>query len=329
MKSLSFEQIRALTKGALTVSQTECGVTFDRYTPAQKDFYAATETDFFNKAHASAGVCLDMTTDAWCFQVDFTVNPKSQSRFFCYFDLYVNDKPFLHHGWDNTQGTAQTLQADLPIGKKRLTLWLPTVFETRIGDLRINDEANVEAVEADRTLLCIGDSITHGYDAMYPSCTYPALIGRYAGWNVINQGIAGDRFHPGNLGQGIGFAPDAITLLLGTNDWANRSREQFLQNTQEYFALLGQLYPHTPITVITPLWRGDWERTTAVGSFDFARARVRDMAQTLPNATVLEGWELMPHKKSLFSPDALHPNDLGFQTLFGALLPHLKGLFRQ
>ncbi len=72
----------------------------------------------------------------------------------------------------------------------------------------------------EKTVVCIGDSLTYGY-LMDPGEDYPSRVARLTGLRVINAGVNGDtaedierRFQR----RVLAAAPDACVLLGGSND---------------------------------------------------------------------------------------------------------------
>ena len=41
---------------------------------------------------------------------------------------------------------------------------------------------------------------------------------------------------------------------------------------------------------------------------------IADVARELPNVTHIPGIDFVPHDPACYSPDILHPNDIGFAT---------------
>ena len=323
---LTKEQFIPLFHGAVAVTSEDQYTIFRRYAEAQEDYYEDTNADFRQKCRASSGIVLDMISDTKTLSLSCKIS-RASSRQFYYFDLYVDGKLFDRKGEDKFTERKPTITFRLPEGKKRVTLWFPCLFKAAVKEIAVDDNASLEPVKKAKTMLCIGDSITHGYDAKYPSHSYPARLARKFDCNMINQGIGGDVYHVGNLGEGIGFTPDLITVALGTNDWSNRKKEHFDISVEGFYKKLAELYPDTPVAVITPFWRGDNDRTTKVGSFDYATEKIIQCASAaIKDLTVIDGKTLIDHDPKFFSPDVLHPNDDGFEMLSERLFPVLEKL---
>ena len=79
---------------------------------------------------------------------------------------------------------------------------------------------------------------------------------------------------------------------------------------------------------ILPLWRGDMNRITAVGSFEDMRTIIRDAAARF-DVDVVDGMELTPHIPDVYADRRLHPNAFGFQFYAENLLPHFERLLKK
>ena len=298
---------------------------FHRYAEAQERFYEFSNWDFFRKCYATAGVRFDFYTDSTEFSFDFELHSASSRRFY-YFDVFVDGRYLTQFGEESPSSAQSRFCVKLPEGEKRVTVWFPCMYAAFVKNV-CADGSFVKPAVFDKTLLAIGDSITHGYDAHLSSNAYPAILARTLGISVINQGIGGDVYHEGNIGEGLGFLPDFITVLLGTNDWAGRKRDRFTESVENYYALLDKYYPGVPKLVITPLWRGDCKRLTSVGRFSDAADVITREAKSYPGVSVVDGMKLIDHDDGLFSPDVLHPNDKGFENFASNLCPVFKKVF--
>lgn len=81
------------------------------------------------------------------------------------------------------------------------------------------------AVPAGATVLALGDSLTFGTGASSPDASYPAVLARLTGWNVVNAGVPGDTSQgalarlPELLQQ---HAPALVLVSIGGNDFLRR-----------------------------------------------------------------------------------------------------------
>lgn len=83
---------------------------------------------------------------------------------------------------------------------------------------------DLPTLPAGAVVLALGDSITHGTGAGRGD-SYPTLLGRATGWEVINAGIPGDTAQAARQRIGPLLAqhrPDLVIVELGGNDFLRR-----------------------------------------------------------------------------------------------------------
>lgn len=323
---LTKQDIARITKGALRVEENAEGeIALLRFTEEQFALYESVNKDFYRKAYGTAGVRLEMDTDAESIKLSYTTKYASSRRFY-YVDVFVDGVMVQHIGHDNVEEVKSTFTVELPEGTHRVCIYLPNLTELRIRALVLSDGATFTPVQRPLKLLCYGDSITQGYDAEFASQSYVNLLADKLGAEVVNQGIGGEIFRP-ELVTPLGYDPDIITVAYGTNDWSGQTAERTEEAANGFFKKLRALYPNAKLFAITPIWRADDHRITKGGTFEEGRARVRNAA--LANGiTVIEGDGMIPHLREVCSDRYLHPNDYGFKfyanALYSALVPYLK-----
>jgi len=81
-------------------------------------------------------------------------------------------------------------------------------------------ETPIQPLNQNDTILAFGDSLTYGYNAK-PNESYPAVLSRLSGYNVLNEGILGETSHEG-LRRMAPLLEDKriklMILLFGGND---------------------------------------------------------------------------------------------------------------
>ncbi len=322
---LEFSRLRSAIFGALEAEQDGTWFRFFRFTARQRAIYRDKYPEFYTKTLGSAGIRLDLETDAEELSLDYRIR-KASSRNWYSFDGYVNGVLTTH-----LQGSVETepegnFRILLPQGTHRVTVYLPCLSAAELSNLTLKSGTVFRPFIPQRRLLCLGDSITHGYDATYPSFAYPNLLA--AAWNaeVVNQGIGGERFNADALDPDLNYQPNLITVAYGTNDWSHGSQTYF-SDTEQYLEQLHRSFPNTPTAVILPIWRADAQRITPVGTFEEARRFLQNTAEKYANIRVIDGLTLTPHLPEFYSDRYLHPNDIGFQIYAANLLRQLKKYF--
>lgn len=325
--TLTTTELTALAHGAVRFEVSEDGfVSFFRFTEKQEAYYRETNPDFYKKTFATSNIRIEFLTDA--DEISFAYRTKkASSRRFCFIDLFVDGVMIAHHGENDCEDTAGTATFALPAGTHTVTIYLPGLFGLELGNLTLSDGATVTPVAKSRKMLIFGDSITQGYDAVYPSQSYANLIADMLHATAVNQGIGGEIFNPGLIDGEVGFTPDIITVAYGTNDYSKRTRADMTAAANEFYRRLREAFPTARIFALLPIWRGDTKtKVSAVGSFEEAKAIVRAAAEAA-GATVLDGNTFVPHLPEFFSDKYLHPNDFGFKFyadgVLAAMMPHL------
>lgn len=321
-RKLSAQELEKALFGALYVEREGEFLVPHRFAPWQEKRFSEVEDTIQKamKARASASMYLDFITDAteMTFGCRFF---RASSKFLAYIDIYVDGELREHFGYTDDDARDLACFVPMPAGEKRIQIFLPNLFGVKIRYLGLN--GSFRAISKKRKVLLLGDSITQGYTAEFPSLSYTNVLLRNLDAEGVNQAIGGAVFEEEDIAQGIDFAPDLITVAYGTNDWSRAADIE--KNAERYFSTLRRLYPSVPIYAISPIARGDAERKKDVlMPFEELLPTIRRAAEKA-GVKVIDGKEMLPSfSPSLYAPDALHPNDLGF-TFYGEnLLKRLK-----
>ena len=323
---LTKKDIESIAHGALRVGENEQGeICLYRFTEKQMALYERVNTAFYEKSYGTAGVRLEMDTDADTLDLKYHTRPASSRRFY-FFDVFVDGLMIKHFGHEEIEEAINTLHVDLPAGTHRVCIYFPNLAAADIRSLTLSDGATFKPVKRECKLLAFGDSITQGYDAKFSSQSYVNLLADKLGAEVVNMGIGGEVFRPELLDDEIPYDPDIITVAYGTNDWSTRTRERTEEFSAEFYARIRAAFPNAKIFAITPIWRADNHRVTKVGLFEEGREIVRNAARAV-GATIIEGDGMIPHLPVVCSDAYLHPNDYGFKfyanALYDAISAHL------
>ena len=261
---LNFEQMREITLGALKVEINEAGeYCFYRFTEHQMEDVYIEIPDFYKKSKAAAGIRLDFMTDSENLSFRYSIKSGSSRKFY-FFDCFVDGVLISHEGEMEMVEKAGEITVALGTDKRerRVTLWLPGLSIVRLSDVTLDDGASLRRAATARKILVLGDSITQGYDAVYPSQSYANKLAWALDAEIVNQAIGGEIFRPAILDENLPFTPDLITVAFGTNDWSGQTAENFEKNADGFYTKLATLYPNTPVFAILPIWRADWEKVT-------------------------------------------------------------------
>lgn len=310
---LTYEQLSAITRGAdHTLYDEEKGrFVMRRCTDRQTEAYGV---GYGTKCELTAGVRFDFWTDSQTVEFDYVI-ARRVSVIWMSIDLYADgvmvacDHKKSHVSQDKDTFSYRFETA----ARRRVTVYLPYMLDVQVTDFRLDDGAEVTPyTEYAGTMLCFGDSITHGYHAQYSSCTYPAMVARYFNYDFSNQGNAGYIFDANTIDPEQNIKPDLITVAFGTNDWNKLSSpEEFRENANAFYGRLAEVYPGVPVYGILPLWRGDSWRPKKAGKFEDIRRQLAEIIAA-NGAIVVDGDQAVPHVDLFFGDYRLHPNDLGF-----------------
>ena len=308
---LSFEQLCSIARGTDRLEKVENGVQLFRMTVAQKGYYLHyNNTEKANKTDSTSGVRLAFYTNSQSvkFSAKFT---EGSSRAYAYFDVCENGA-IIAHGGSDKENEAQ-MEVKLLPGESLVEIYFPWSKGVILTSFELDDGATVKPYVRSKTLVAYGDSITHGYDAIYPSLSYVNRLGNLLDADVFNRGIGGDVFAPELAKRDSVDNPDYITVAYGTNDWSMCTLETFEANARAFFKALQEKHPNSRIIAIAPIWRGDSERETAMKRpISDVYKLFCEYTKDYDNFTVVDGWNLIPHLSAFFHDQILHPNDQGF-----------------
>ena len=317
-----FELIKKITSGAAEIIESNGMFEFHRMTPQQR-LILKNSQDFAMKATATSGIKFEFTTDAAALRLA-GIFSEGSSRKYAFFDITVNGILSAHIGYDD-----YTIQPEfdfkIPLDSKlnRIAIYFPCLTKTAIKSFEFIGAGTVEPVRKSHTIICYGDSITQGYDAVYPSFAYTNLLADALDAEIFNKAIGGEVFNPQFGAAPDNIRPDLITVAYGTNDWRKgTTAESLKQNAAGFFAGIARNYPDVPLVALLPIWRKDMMDTCPAGNLESAIAVLRELYATLSNVTVVEGMPLVPHLPEFFADSYLHPNDSGFLLYGNNLLKH-------
>ncbi len=295
-----------------------------RFSDRQLAVYSQQE-NWRQRSLSPAGIAIKVKTDASEVKINYEIKNLIRSQ--PQFDIYLDDT-FSQSISAITEIGRAVVSIPIPASTQmqELTIYLPHCAEFVIYEINFSAGATVKPVaQRKHNLLCLGDSITQGMDALYPSLTYPVQVAQFLKMNLLNQGVGGYIFDHSSLDSKLDYKPDLITVAYGTNDWGvAANKKEFETMCHNYLDTLSRIYQTTPIYVITPLWRKDHQERRPCGSFGELQQSITDIANNFSNIEVVDGLKLIPHQEQFFSDRSLHPSDTGFLYLSLALLSLIK-----
>ena len=179
-------------------------------------------------------------------------------------------------------------------------------------------------------LICVGDSITHGWEN----------LGRklweqyYAPRNAVNMGFGGDRtqhvlwrFDNGEID---GISPKLAILMIGTNNsnGQDNTAEEIADGVKAICAAMRARLPKTKILILAIFPRGEGpspQRQKNAKASELA-SQIADGKKIFYldiNDEFLESDDTLPKD---IMPDLLHPNEKGYKIWAEAIEPTVKKL---
>lgn len=334
---MDISQIRAITMGAVRVEQNENGIDFFRFTEQQEALYKDRSEDFYVKSFSSSGVRLSFRTNSQTLFLRVEVAPGSSRRYFS-LDVFVNgERMDSLDNFSSVELPQDYTKMGFPLGEfskefclgtgeKNVCVYFPWSVKTTLKEFRLEEDSFVEPVRPAKKLLCFGDSITHGYDALRPSNKYITRLADMLDAEEYNKAIGGEIFFPDLAGAKDDFEPDYITVAYGTNDWNLCKKEQFDGNCREFLYNLRRNYPNSKIFAITPVWRKEMHEHRQFGLFKTVGESIKQQAAQVGGIFVIDGFTLIPQDENLYGDLRLHPNDHGFRLYFENLAKQIDAL---
>ena len=309
---LKKSDVERITFGALKITENDGHFDFFRFTDEQIAVYEKENLDFHKKAFGTASVMLDFYTNSRTLSFNFATESKAGPNLkFAFIDAWVDGMMVAHLGDYSIEPRGDRAELLLGEGEKRVTLYLPSVFRTTLSQITLEDGASLRPAEKKYKALILGDSITHGYCAHFPSLNYANTVIRDLELDAVNQAIGGEVFRPSILGSAPLFEPDVVTVALGTNNRYNQ------KEADEYFKILAEHYPRARRIYISPIWRAD-------NGPDFFKA-IEDYEALARSygMEIISGLQVLHHLPDMFT-DGLHPNDLGYSQYSELLIKKLR-----
>lgn len=327
MKNVDFDTLKSAVKGALRIYESERELVLRRFTKKQEEHFDKT-LNYVNKpqkAKASTSMVIDFLSTTERVELS-AVCLVATTRKPCYFDVYCNGELVCHKGYNGLKNKQVKFCAKLPKGEKRVTIYLPNLFEVHVQELKIDENAELAPYKNSRRFLFLGDSITQGYVAKYPSKTYVNGVSKAFDAQVLNLAIGGAYFLADDLDEELScYNPDTVFIAYGTNDWAHGYD---VENTAtEYFIKLKSIFRTSNFVYISPIWRGDVKRKkSAKIPFERLGDLIEEVCKKVGDIKVVRGDNLVGKARKNFIKDILHPNDKGFIEYTNNLLYALKEL---
>ena len=314
---LSFEQIKAITVGAVNIECTDGGIRFFKCTHKQIAAWYRKNEILGNRAEGCTGVRLDFHTDSK--RIAFRVIEGGK------YEVHVNG--LLAAAYKLSSGERAELALLDPIGGEldecRVTLVFPSHDRRGVIDyVELDEGAFVRPHKFDCKMLFIGDSITQGWASSLDSYSYAYRVSSFFNAESVIQGIGGAYFNEESFDI-LPFDPDVVFVAYGTNDFGHyKAYDELRVHCEAHLGLIAEEYKGKKVFVLSPIWR-DQREGKAMGTFEGCRAVIIETAKKL-GLIHIDGLILVPPLKSLFADGFLHPNDNGFSLYAENLIKEVQ-----
>lgn len=248
---------------------------------------------------------------------------------------------------DFVVGAPATVRLDLPGDRATpVELWFPHAAVVELRAVRISDGCSLEpsATPPRPRWVHYGSSISHCFEALHPTETWPAIAARRAGVDLMNLAVAGQCMLDQHVARTIrDLDADLISLKAGINIVnADSMRERtYVAALHGFLDTVRDGHPTTPLLVVTPITCPAAEERPGPtllgddGRFDVVPRsaelstgaltlhRIRELMTEVvaarrvadPALHLLQGPELFGPDDVGDLPDGLHPNADGYRRM--------------
>ena len=243
--------------------------------------------------------------------------------------------------------------------RKRVEIWLPTNATTEVRALRVDDGATTAASPSDAPRwVHYGSSISHCLEVVHPTETWPALVARSSGLELISVALAGQCHLDAFVARTIrDLQPDYVSVKIGINVInADSMRERIFTPTLHGFVdTIRERCPDAPFVLVSPIFcpvaedhpgptapKPDgkvrvFDRPPALAEGSLTLRRVRAIVAAFVDQRRAEGDANLHHVDglTLFDepdwdagdlPDDLHPNPAGYARMAERFAPQFTAI---
>lgn len=320
MKCIEFDDIKKATRGAVRFEEKDGRLLFHRFTEEEYAGYTPHNPEALSvKMPATSCIHIVFSTDSDTLFIKGRFKKSATRLFGDAVDVFVDGVRYGSVGHKGKEMSELAEQISLPSGEKRVTLVLPGLFSFALRELSLALGASFIPLPAKRKLLIYGDSITQGYDAVYPSHSYANQLALLLDADAVNKAIGGEVYFPTLATLSDGTDPDIITVAYGVNDWRHDTRRTALTLlARDFYTALAEKHPRARIFALSPIWTADWEKGTPFPFRDIPTL-LAEAARDIPSVTVIDCFDFVPSDSTLFMDKTLHPNDEGYDYYFKSL----------
>ena len=254
-------------------------------------------------------------------------------------DLYIlSDKRWVWAGCGRPAAGAKaehagTIVTKMAKGEKLCLLYLPIFDNIEKLEIGVDEGATITAAENPfrHKIVVHGSSITHGASSSRSGMTFPALLQREMGVDMINLGFSGSATLQSEMAEYLAKMEDADAFLFDT--FSNPSAEQIEQRFDRFVDIIREKHPTTPLIFTQTIRRDNRNFNTSTEEWEarkqaVAEKMVRERMKRDKHIYFLPSEEWLG-KDNLALSDGTHPTDLGFMRMAEKMEPALRRIFRR
>lgn len=261
----------------------------------------------------------------------YNMTPISQSGF----DLHIKQDGEWLYAASNVprkNNPAITLISNMDDSMKECLMYLPLFSEPETIMIGIDEGAIIEPIENPFSykVAVFGSSFTHGASAGRAGLTYPAIIQRRTGLDIVNFGMSGNSKLQPTIAHALADS-DADAFLFDA--FSNPSAEQIEERLLPFIEIIREKHPETPLIFMNTIYRESRNfdlnsRAKEEAKQAAAEKMMKQAMAKYPNIYFIN----IPDKTGndhLTSIDGTHPGELGFLRWADAVQPELERILKK
>lgn len=210
----------------------------------------------------------------------------------------------------------------LPEGDKEIEIWLSPGYDFIWEGLELEEGGTLLAQRENcqPRWVVYGSSITHAIRAISPAQTWPAVVSRKMGWDLLSLGFGGQCMLDPMIARCIRDHPaDTITLELGANVYhGEMSPRTFPAAVIGFVATIRERHPDIPLVLCSPIHMANREDTPGPSGLTFRiiRTQIAEITKIFrargdKNLFHFDGLQMFGPELTGLQPDGAHPDGEG------------------